>query len=266
MKAKKLIIAAAGLITALAAVRMYLIGARFGKGSLGFLKNRELLRAPGNAKQYHLNQVNALKASPLYSKHLCFLGSSVTAGDASLAVSFADYLSKRNSCTYVKEALGGTTLVDNGPDSYIQRMISRIDKNELFDCFICQLSTNDASKGFDLGHISTTKDRNSFHTNTILGAIEYIIAYAKQTWDCPVVFYTGTKFDSVNYEAMVEALLQLQKKWDIGVIDLWHDEEMNGVSKTDYNLYMFDQVHPTQAGYLKWWTPVMEKYLYEFLN
>lgn len=266
MKTKKLIIAAGGLITALAAVLIYFNRARIGKGPLGFMKNRKLLNAPGNAKKYHLKQVDVLAVSPLYSKHLCFLGSSVTAGDASLAVSFADYLSKRNSCTYVKEALGGTTLVDNGPDSYIQRMLNRIDKNERFDCFICQLSTNDASRGFDLGHISTTKERNSFHTDTILGAIEHIIAYAKQTWDCPVVFYTGTKFDSENYEAMVEALLQLQKKWDIGVIDLWNDNEMNTVSKAAYNLYMFDQVHPTQAGYLEWWTPVMEKYLYEFLN
>jgi len=39
------------------------------------------------------------------------------------------------------------------------------------------------------------------------------------------------------------------------VIDLWNNEEMNSVSQEDYKLYMFDKIHPTQAGYLKWWTP-----------
>ena len=31
-------------------------------------------------------------------------------------------------------------------------------------------------------------------------------------------------------------------------------------------LYMFDGIHPTQAGYLNWWTPKMEAYLYDYLG
>ena len=64
---------------------------------------------------------------------------------------------------------------------------------------------------------------------------------------------------------MVSALLELQKKWDIGVIDLWNDEDMNAVSEADYELYMNDKIHPTQAGYLLWWTPKFQEYLYEYL-
>jgi len=33
--------------------------------------------------------------------------------------------------------------------------------------------------------------------------MEYIICYAKQTWNCPVLFYTGTKYDSEQYAEMV---------------------------------------------------------------
>mgnify|MGYP000715422101 CR=1 FL=1 len=36
--------------------------------------------------------------------------------------------------------------------------------------------------------------------------------------------------------------------------------------KKEYEVYMADPVHPTQAGYLEWWTPKMEEYLYQFLE
>ena len=27
---------------------------------------------------------------------------------------------------------------------------------------------------------------------------------------------------------------------------------------------MADEIHPTKAGYLEWWTPKMEEFLYQF--
>lgn len=242
------------------------IGAAWRMGPFGFLRDIYLRRLPGNAEAYHLENVEPLESSPLAGKRLCFLGSSVTNGDSSLDVSFADYIPSRNGCSYVKEAVGGTTLVDNGNTSYIQRMLKNIDPSDHFDVFICQLSTNDATQGKPMGAISESTDLDDFDTSTIAGAMEYIICYAKETWDCPVVFYTGTKYDSAQYEQMVELLYQLQAKWDIGIIDLWNSEAMNAVSETDYALYMADPIHPTQAGYLLWWTPVMEQYLYDLIG
>lgn len=64
---------------------------------------------------------------------------------------------------------------------------------------------------------------------------------------------------------MVDRLLELQKKWDIGVIDMFNDRELNDIDQDSYNLYMFDKNHPTKAGYLKWWTPFIENYLYNYL-
>ena len=142
----------------------------------------------------------------------------------------------------------------------------RQDPNAQFDAFICQLSTNDASSAIPLGEISSSRNLEDFDTKTVLGALEYIIVYADTTWHCPVVFYTGTKYDSPAYGKMVEQLLKLQEKYEIGVIDLWDDAEMNQVSEEDYKLYMFDVIHPTQAGYLNWWTPKMEAYLYDYLG
>ena len=65
---------------------------------------------------------------------------------------------------------------------------------------------------------------------------------------------------------MVELLLQIQKKWDIGVIDLWHDSALNAVEEKKRKLYMADPIHPTKAGYLLWWTPFIENRLIELLR
>ena len=101
---------------------------------------------------------------------------------------------------------------------------------------------------------------------TVAGAIEYVIAYAKQTWNCPVIFYTGTQYKSEQYAQMVDLLLQIQEKWKIGVIDLWNDPEMQAVSAEDYKLYMVNGIHPSFAGYRDWWTPKFEAYLTEALG
>ena len=60
--------------------------------------------------------------NPLQGKHIVFLGSSVTYGSASGGVSFADFIAARNGCTVTKEAVSGTTLVDNGPASFMSLM------------------------------------------------------------------------------------------------------------------------------------------------
>ncbi len=206
-------------------------------------------------------------ATPLYSlegKTFIFLGSSVTYGSASGGTSFVEYIAKEGKCTCIKEAVSGTTLVDNGSSSYIQRMLNNIDTTIDADHFICQLSTNDASQNKTLGRVSDSKNLEDFNTSTIIGAMEYIICYAKETWDCPVSFYTGTKYDSRLYERMIKALYDLQEKWDIGIIDLWNDEEMNSISEKLYDRYMSDAIHPTGIGYKVWWTPKFIEHLRKY--
>ncbi len=212
--------------------------------------------------QYDPANVEALSDSPLKGKKIIFLGSSVTYGSNSNAVSFVEYMAARDGITYVKEAVSGTTLVDNGDVSYIARMKANIEPQKA-DLFICQLSTNDATTGQPLGEISDSKNIEDFDTTTVIGAMEYIIAYADQNYGCPVMFYTGTKYDSDQYQKMVDATLELQKKWGIGVIDMWNNLDVN-IDKYDY--YMANGIHPDRAGYLDWWTPFFEKSIAEYLE
>ncbi len=224
--------------------------------------------AKGNNDKYSVANTQKLESSPLAGKTIIFLGSSVTYGSAAKGESFADYMAKRDGISAVKEAVSGTVLVEEevwGKKSYIERL-KTIDMSMKADAFVCQLSTNDATMKKELGTVSDSFEMKDFDTMTVAGAIEYIICYARQTWNCPVIFYTGTKYDNEYYGQMVDLLWEIQVKWDIGIIDLWNDEEMNAVSAEDYKLYMVNGIHPSRAGYREWWTPKFEAYLTDYLT
>lgn len=252
------------VITAIIAIWLAFCGYQWSWGPFVKLHDYKMAALAGNAEQYALNAVEVAESSPLKDKNIVFLGSSVTYGASSMGVSFADYIGAKNDCYIIKEAVSGTTLVDEGLDSYISRL-NKIDAQSA-DLFVCQLSTNDATQKKPLGEISNSVNINDFDTKTVAGAIEYIIAYAKDKWDCPVVFYTNPKYDSENYQAMVNLLLEIQQKYNIEVIDMWSDSDFNTITDEQKSLYMADSIHPTQAGYLEWWTPVFEEKLIEVIH
>lgn len=223
---------------------------------------------PGNNKNYSVAETEIIQESPISGKTMIFLGSSVTKGFASFNESFVDYIQKKNDCTCIKEAVSGTTLRDGGKKSYVQRMY-KLDKELEIDAFVCQLSTNDTrfNGSKKLGTISELKNRNIFDTSTTIGAIEFIISYVRETWGCPVVYFTNTFFKNDNYKELVSILHEIKIKWNIELIDLYNDPEMNEVSKEQLDLFMLkDRLHPVRAGYKSWWTPKIEKELYTILS
>ena len=225
------------------------------------MKNVEKL--PGNQAEYDIRNITPNGNSPLNGKHVIFLGSSVTFGAASMEQSFVEVLAAKDGLIPLKEAVSGTTLVDDVHDgsSYLERM-KKLDRSFSADLFVCQLSTNDATQQKPIGRISD----EPYDTATIAGAIQEVVAYAKDTWNCPVVFYTGTRYDSDLYGEMVHLLAKIAEKMGIKVIDLWNNEEMSTVTEEEYDLYMADGIHPTKAGYLLWWSPKIEKGLLEAIR
>ena len=242
------------------------IGYRFSWGLFKGLGDIRMGKLPGNAPVYGMDAVEQLPESPLTGKKVLFLGSSVTYGAASLREGIPEYFAARLGCEVTKEAVSGTTLVDNGDSSYVQRLLKNVDPATPYSLVVCQLSTNDATKALPLGEIQEARDRESFDTATVTGAMEFIIAYARETWDCPVVFYTNARYDSEAYAAMVRRLYELQNKWGVGVLDLWSDESFNSIDSAARALYMNDQIHPTKAGYRDWWCPEMERQLLDYLE
>ncbi|MBR4470552.1 MAG: SGNH/GDSL hydrolase family protein [Erysipelotrichaceae bacterium] len=209
---------------------------------------------PGDDEKYLPGTVE-FKDTILNGKNIMFLGSSVTYGRND--ISFVEYLKKDYGVNVSKEAVSGTTLVDKdifGKKPYVYR-IKNCDKNFKADLFVCQLSTNDATTKRPLGEVSDSFEIDDFDTKTIAGAIEYIIAYAKKTWNCPVVFYTNAKYESEHYQKMVDLLHQIKEKWNIGIIDLWNELNIDSIAKDRYDLYMVNPIHPSLCGYRDWWTP-----------
>ena len=241
-------------------------GYSFSWGPLSFLGSLRVANLPGNADEYNMDTVDRLEDNPLEGKRVLFLGSSVTFGSASRQQGIPEYFGARFGCEYTKEAVSGTTLVDNGRGSYVQRLINNVDKSKDYDLMICQLSTNDATNNLPLGEISDSKNLEDFDTSTIVGAMEYIICYAKTAWDCDVMFYTGSRYDSRAYAKMVEQVLLLEEKWGIEVLDLWNSDEFNNIPTTARKLYMNDDIHPTKAGYRNWWCPEIERQLLAFYS
>ena len=225
--------------------------------------NEEALTCPGNDSRYDVSLVLPDRSHPLRGKTVVFLGSSVTVGALSLGQACADYLARRCGILSYKEAVSGTTLADDVHDggSYVERMHT-IPTDMHVDAFVCQLSTNDAWQGKEMGAIVA---EGPYDTATVAGAMQHIVEHVRATWGCPVLFYTGTWFESAGYAHMVDLLMQLRELMGVGVIDLYHDEGMRAVSAEDYALYMHDPVHPTKAGYELWWTPRFEEALVSVL-
>lgn len=221
----------------------------------------DLAYLPGNSRKYSLNGVQTIQ-SPLKNKKILFLGSSVTFGFGALGESFVDYLWKRDGVAAIKDAENGTTLVDQDTsyhgDSYVARFKEELGETKP-DMLVLQLSTNDANTNQRLGKISSSND---FDTHTILGAIEFIISSAQAQWHCPILIYTNPYFENTLYQKMVKETLKLALKWNIDVLDLYHNPDF----REQDSLYMADAIHPTRAGYLVKWLPLFEAKLKENLS
>ena len=72
------------------------------------------------------------------------------------------------------------------------------------------------------------------------------------------------RYDSACYADGVEKLKEIAVKKQIGIIDLWK-EDFNDITEEQKHLYMFDDVHPTMAGYRVWWLPEMEKQILDYI-
>ncbi len=263
---KKTVIIVCVIVAVFLLAQNLFIGWRFSFGLFKGLGDLRMAKIPGNSEEYAMNKVEALEDAPLAGEKVLFLGSSVTRGESSLREGIPEYFAARMGWQITKEAVSGTTLADTGKNSYVQRLLNKVDPQENYSLVIVQLSTNDAGKNKPLGEIAESFDQADFDTETTTGAIEFIISYVRETWGCPVVFYTNARYDNEAYEPLVERLLELQEKWDIGVLNLWSDDDFNTITDDERSLYMYDSVHPTKAGYREWWCPEMERQLCQWLD
>lgn len=191
---------------------------------------------------------------------IAFLGSSVTYGHMTGDVSFVEKVSALLPCEADKEAVSGTTLCDDGPSSYVERMEHHFLLTEHIDHFVVQLSTNDISKRMPMGRISSSFEISAFDRKTVIGSMEYIIAYIRKHFHCGITFYTNPRYDNPEYESFIGRLYELKRKWDFYVLDFYDYQDMEPLSKETLSSYMADPIHPNQKGY-EWMGQVFSDHL-----
>lgn len=228
-------------------------------GAEGFACNAEI--GEFTVKTSPAKSYKRLLAHPLADTRIFYLGSSITYGSASNGVAFGDIMNKITGNPYAKEAVSGTTLVDNGSSSYVQRLKNgALNFAENPDYLVVQLSTNDFSQGKPLGTVQSGTKSSDFDTSTVSGAIQYIIAYAKeQCPDVKVVFYVGAVRNNWGFRSAYEEYVygdfqKICEKWEIEPLDIFHTKYKS------YACFWSDDIHPTVEGYSAGWTPLFIKY------
>lgn len=194
--------------------------------------------------------------SKLFGKNIVWLGSSVTYGHANGDISMVDYLAEKTGANCAKYALSGTTLANIDASSYVARL-DKIPKDQMCDFFICQLSTNDASKGIPLGSLSNIADEK-----TVVGAIYRVIRMSIERFNCPIAFYTNPPYDSLEYEKMVELMRTIASREGVLLLDLWNDPPF---SPSETSICMADPIHPNETGYRRL-TPIFEDFVSKNLH
>lgn len=219
----------------------------------------------GNDPSFAPDKLTSNLQSPLRNQKIAFLGSSVTYGFAAKGKSFVDYLVAKDGIRATKSAVSGTTLAGTDQNGYLARLRRDFSRSQDYQLFVCQLSTNDNRHGKPLGTRSPMNQRANFNLNTTIGAIEEICRYVDTDLRCPLAFYTCLQDDPQGlYQELIQELKALQDKWHFAIIDLFNNQTLLRQTADDPDA-MFDDVHPTQKGYLNIWLPVFEKELTRIL-
>lgn len=192
---------------------------------------------------------------PLKDKTVFFLGSSVTRGHGGNTdgTSFADDVAALTGMKSVKEAVSGTTLVNNSDDSYIARL-TKLDFAQQPDAMILQLSTNDFNAGYD--------------DESIAQAIQIIAdTLYERAPNCKLFLYTcplkPVQPYYGRYKAFVERVNgEFKDECGFTVIDLFN---LNFIDP-DGAYMQADGLHPTREGYASLFTPATVQSLLEGLN
>lgn len=206
---------------------------------------------------------------PLADKNIFYLGSSITYGASSGGKAFGEMIGELTGNAYQKQAVSGTTLVNNGASSYVARF-DNFDWTKKPDLLVVQLSTNDFSQNKPMGEVIGSKSSEACDQTTVTGAIEYIVAKTQElSPDTKVVFYTCAVKEKWGFRAAYADYIEktmptLLRKWKgtLYMLDLFNADYARYVEATGY---MGDDIHPNATGYAHIFVPEMLNCFIEIL-
>lgn len=180
---------------------------------------------------------------------IAFLGDSITIGYQS-GYSYADVVCEDLGCVKFNYGISGNTLASNGGEGFVERY-----KCINPDCKVIVVygGSNDYYDNVELGSPDSTK-KDEFY-----GGLKKLCAGLKESYpDANIVFLTplpgefGGMHNSSNNETgssmwdYVDAMQKICAKYDIPVIDLYHNFDINA---DNYDTYTVDGLHPNEKGH-----------------
>lgn len=191
---------------------------------------------------------------------IAFLGDSITVGYKS-SYSYADVVCEDLGCVQFNYGISGNTLASNGGEGFVERY-----KCINPDCKVIVVygGSNDYYDNVELGSPDSTK-KDEFY-----GGLKKLCAGLKESYpDAYIVFLTplpgefGGMHNSSNNETgssmwdYVDAMQKTCAKYDIPVIDLYHNFTINA---DNYDSYTSDGLHPNEDGHSEI-AKAVEKYI-----
>lgn len=213
---------------------------------------------PGNDPKYDPETLEQRKTA-LSDKRILWLGSSFSAGTGSGGTALTDYLKQINNTEIINESLAHSYLSSVTQNSAVKRFRSSLALISHADYLVIEISPIDAEMTH--GNVSSSNDRFTFNIKTTIGALEYLIAYAKELWDPVIVLFTLPYCSDPSYEQLIRKVREVSDKWNVHLIDLYHDRTLENPDPVKRSLYMTDAVHPTKAGLRDWIVPYMQEKL-----
>lgn len=133
----------------------------------------------GNSSDYDVSSLTLNDDSVMKDDTIVFVGSDFTLGLKADNQSFIDYLKAvdgLNAATFTEENIGLTSKKDV---SFISLVESIPKEHASPKAIFCEIPYYDAKHGTKLGEISDSYMLSDFDTETAIGAMEYIMCYAK---------------------------------------------------------------------------------------
>ena len=180
---------------------------------------------------------------------IAFLGDSITVGYKS-GYSYADVVCEDLGCVQFNYGISGNTLASNGGEGFVERY-----KSINPDCKVIVVygGSNDYYDNVELGSPDSTR-KDEFY-----GGLKKLCSGLKESYpDANIVFLTplpgefGGMHNSSNNETgssmwdYVDAMQKVCAKYNIPVIDLYHNFSINA---DNYDSYTSDGLHPNEDGH-----------------
>ncbi len=171
---KKIVVRVLIGVAAFLLVEWCFIGWKFNFGPFKALGEIRLKGMPGNSDAYDFSKkLSRWRTAPCRAKRFCSSAPRSQTVPPRCTSPSRNIFCRTDGLHRHQGGRGRHHAVRHRQSSYIQRMLNNVDPDQQIDLVVCQLSTNDASKGMPLGDFGDD-------TATITaGAIEYIIRYAK---------------------------------------------------------------------------------------